>query len=89
MSDVDNNIRSKRAVVTCLRDLGNGFSKLIFDDVVSESASNRVNWSFESFYTWRDYPNENLDETKLTPQQYQEIGENLVARLLALNGRVQ
>ena len=40
MSDVHNDIRSKRAVVTCLRDLGNGLSKLIFDDVVSESASN-------------------------------------------------
>ena len=88
MSDVDDNIRSKRAVVTCLHDLGNGFSKLIFDDAVSESASNPVMWSFESFYTWRKYPNENLDEMKLTAQQYQEIGENLVARLLALNGSV-
>ena len=89
MTDVDDNIRSKRAVVTCLRDLGNGSSKLIFDDVVSESASNPVMWSFESFYTWREYPSENLDEIKLTAQQYQEIGENLVARLLALNGRIQ
>ena len=89
MSDVHNDIRSKRAVVTCLRDLGNGLSKLIFDDVVSETASNPVNWSFESFYTWREYPNKNLDEMKLTAAQYQEIGENLVARLLALNGRVQ
>ncbi len=89
MYDVDDNIRSNRAVVTSLRDLGNGSSKLIFDDAVSESAGNRVNWLFESFYTWRDYPNENLDEMKLTAQQYQEIGENLVARLLALNGRVK
>lgn len=89
MTYVDDNIRSKRAVVTCLRNLGNGSSKLIFDDVVSESASNPVNWSFESFYTWREYPSESLDEMKLTVQQYQEIGENLVARLLALNGRVQ
>ena len=89
MSDVDDNIRSERAVVTCLRDLGDGLSKLIFDDVVSESGSNPVNWSFESFYTLREYPSESLDEMKLTAQQYQEIGENLVARLLALNGRVQ
>lgn len=89
MTDVDDNIRSKRGVVACVQDLGNGSVKLIFDDVVSESASNPVNWSFESFYTWREYPSENLDEMKLTAQQYQEIGENLVARLLALNGRGQ
>ena len=89
MSDVDDNVRSRHAVVACLRDLGNGSSKLIFDDVVTESESNPINWSFECFFTWNDYPNEKLDQMQLSRQQYQEIGENLVARLLALNGRVK
>jgi len=89
MTDLDDNIRSQRGVITCLRDLGNGSSKLIFDDVVASSTTNPINWSFDSFYTWNDYLNDNLDKVKLTAQQYQEIGENLVARLLALNGRVK
>jgi hypothetical protein len=89
MTDLDDNIRSQRAVVACLRDLGNGASKLIFDDVIATSTTNPINWSFDSFYTWHDYLNQNLDEMKLTAKEYQAIGENLVARLLALNGRVK
>jgi hypothetical protein len=89
MSDVDDNIRSRRAVVACLRDLGNGSSKLIFDDVVGDSENNPINWSFDCFFTWNDYANVKLDEMKLSPEQYQVIGQNLVTRLLALNGRVR
>jgi hypothetical protein len=89
MADVDDNVRSGNAVVACLRDLGNGSSKLIFDDVVAESERNPINWSFQCFFTWNDYPNEKLEQMQLTAQQFQEIGENLVARLLALSGRLK
>jgi hypothetical protein len=89
MSDVDDIIRSRRAVVACLRDLGNGSSKLILDDARATSDSNHSNWSFECFFTSNDYPNEKLDAMRLTAQQYQEIGENIVARLLALNERAE
>jgi hypothetical protein len=34
-------------VVVCLRDLGDGSSRLIFDDVVAESETNPTAWRFE------------------------------------------
>ncbi len=85
----DDAIRSENGVVVCLRTVENGKSKLIFDDVTGDSSVNPVAWSFNNFYTWREYNNEDLDQMKLSGREYQMIGESLVARLLALNGRIK
>ena len=89
MGEADDTIRSPKGVVACLRDDGDGISKLIFDDVDGDSTTNPIQWSFSSFYTWRDYPDGDLNQMKLSPQEYQTIGETLVARLLARNRRVK
>ena len=57
--------------------------------VTGDSSVNLVAWSFNNFYTWREYNNEDLDQMKLSGREYQMIGESLVARLLALNGRIK
>ncbi|MDQ6653002.1 MAG: hypothetical protein M3Y84_09690 [Acidobacteriota bacterium] len=89
MADVDDAIRPKNGVVVCLRTTDKGNSKLIFDDVKGDSSLNPIEWSFSSFYTWREYSDEDLDQMKLSSREYQVIGENLVTRLLALNGRIK
>ena len=89
MADVDDAIRAENGVVVCLRTTENGKSKLIFDDVIGDSSLNPVVWSFSSFYSWREYSDEDLNQLKLSSREYQMIGENLVARLVALNGRIK
>jgi hypothetical protein len=89
MPDVDDTIRSQKGVVACLRAMGNGTTKLILDDVSSDSLANPIAWSFDCFYTWSDYSDTDLDQVTLSDREYQVIGENLVARLLALNGRLK
>jgi hypothetical protein len=89
MKDVDDAVRTENGVVVCLRTTENGKSKLIFDDVKGNSSLNPVAWSFNSFYTWREYDDGDLDQMKLSSREYQMIGENLVARLLALNSRIK
>jgi hypothetical protein len=84
MTDADDTIRSTVGVVACLRDLGNGTSKLTLDDVSGDRVNNPIMWAFTNFFTGRDFENE-----ALSAGDYQEIGENLVARLLALNGRAK
>jgi hypothetical protein len=76
--------RAKNAVVVCLHDLGDGHSRIIFDDVVADdpSAEARV-WRHRVFFTHNAHDNDQLDE------QYQEIGVAVVARLLAINGRIK
>ena len=87
--DADDTIRSTVGVVACLRDIGNGTSRLSFDDVSGDRPNNPVAWTFADFFTGRDYENKALDEMNLSAGEYQMIGENLIARLLALNGRVK
>ena len=58
----DDAIRSENGVVVCLRTVENGKSKLIFDDVTGDSSVNPVAWSFNNFYTWREYNNEVLHQ---------------------------
>ena len=89
MPDADDTIRSPVGVVASLRDLGNGTSKLILDDVSSDSTINPIVWTVDHFYTSRDFRNDALDQMNLTAFEYQTIGQNVVARLLALNGRTK
>ena len=89
MPDADDTIRPTVGVVVSLHDLGNGTSNLIFDDVSTKSTNNPLTWTFDHFFTSRDFKNDALDQMNLTGLEYQTIGQNVVARLLALNGRTK
>jgi hypothetical protein len=85
----EENHRAKEGVAVCLRDLGDGRSRLIFDDVVADDPSERAPvWRHKAFFTHNAYANHQLDNMQLTDQQFQEIGQAIVARLLAINHRV-
>jgi hypothetical protein len=88
--EYDDKIRSKNGVAVCLRDMGNGTSRLFFDDVEADKAENPITWQFNCFYTFTpELDNSSLDNMSLTNEQFQKIGEAVVARLLALNHRVK
>jgi len=81
--------RSKEGIAVCLTDLGDGRSRLMIDDVVADDpeAQNPV-WRHRVFYTQNTYPNDSLDKMSLSDDEYRQIGVAVVARLLAINGRV-
>jgi hypothetical protein len=86
----DDKIRSDLGVVVCLRDMGDGVSRLFFDDVKSDQLHNPINWAYNYFYTFTpEIKNVPLDSMELTDDQYQQIGVALVARLLALEKRIK
>jgi hypothetical protein len=86
----DDKIRSKVALAVCLRDMGNGTSRLFFDDVAADKDENPINWRHTYFYTFTpELKNSEIEEMNLTEDQFQQIGIAVVARLLALNGRVK
>lgn len=85
----DDKLRSRKGVVICLRDLGDGTTRIIFDDVVADTGKNPITWKFSTFYTWDKYDTEALDNMTLSVEEYQRIGENLVARLIAFNRKVK
>jgi hypothetical protein len=86
----DDKIRSRFGVTVCLRDMGNGKSRLFFDDVIADKDENPITWDYEYFCTFSpELEDNNLDTMQLTDSQFQQIGEVVVARLLALNKRVK
>ena len=86
----DDNIRSKHGLAVCLRDMGDGTSRIFFDDVDADRLENPIKWNHAFFYTFTpELENVRINKMGLTDQQFQEIGESVVARLLALNGRTE
>jgi len=88
--ECDDKIRSKMGLAVCLRDMGNGNSRIFIDDVKADKEENPINWKHDYFFTYTpELINEEIDNMQLSDKQLQEIGEAVVARLLALNGRVK
>jgi len=86
----DDKIRAERGLAICLRDMGNGKSRIFMDDVKSDRQELPINWKHDYFYTFTPaFDNRSIDEMRLTDEEFQKIGTAVVARLLALNGRVK
>ena len=86
----DDKIRTKLGLAICLRDMGNGKSRIFIDDVKADKNENPINWQHDYFYTFSpEFENSDIDEMKLSDEQYQYLGVTIMARLLALNGRVK
>lgn len=86
----DDKIRSKRGLCISLRDMCNGSSRIFMDDVKSDRQELPIHWQHDYFYTFTpEFDNDAIDDMKLTDEEFQNIGVSIVARLLALNGRVK
>ena len=87
--EYDDKVRDRNGVVVCLRDMGNGTSRLFFDDVTADRDENPINWSHHTFYTFTpELANADLDAMTLRAKDYENIGMAVVARLLAYANRV-
>jgi hypothetical protein len=82
--EMDDGKRATDGVVACIRDEGDKI-RLIFDDVESAIDVNPIAWAFRTFFPWNAYDKDKLLDSELTDEQYQEIGFNLVARLVAIH----
>ena len=88
--EIDDGIRSKKGLALCIRDMGNGKSRLFIDDIVTEDLENPIDWSFESFYTFTpELGNASMEQMNLTKEEFANIGIAVIARLLAHNGRLK
>jgi hypothetical protein len=85
----DDRRRPPRGVVVTLLDMGDGTSRLTMDDVISESSASDTSWKFDCFYAHKRLDSKTIDDMALPDIEYQGIGEALMARLLALSGRVR
>jgi hypothetical protein len=77
-----------KGVVAYIQEIEDSKTMLTFDDVSSENNLS-TNWSKEVLYTSKSYDSNAIENMNLTKEQFAEIGENLIIRLLALNGKLK
>jgi len=87
--EADDGKRSTLGVVVSLLDLGNGTCRVVVDDVHSDLPQRDTSWRVDRFYTDKRFDSRKLKAMSLQDSEYREIGEAVVARLLALNGGVK
>ena len=75
-------------VVAYIQETEDGKTTLVFDDVSSEKQP-PASWRHEVLFTSNSYDSEAMKTLNLTKEQYAEIGENLIIRLLALDGKLK
>ena len=62
-----------------------GNLRLIFNYVSATDTSDTPNWRHITLFTYNDYDPDALANTSLSDADFAQIGQNIVARLIALN----
>ena len=84
----DTGVHAQFGIVVSLVELGDGTTRVVFDDVRSREPQANTAWIFDTFYTHKRLPSSELDRMALSKDDYEGLGIAVLARLLALNGRV-
>jgi hypothetical protein len=84
----DTGVRAKFGIVVSLVELSDGTTRVVLDDVSSREPKANTAWTFDTFYTHKRLPSGELDRMALSKDEYEGLGVAVLARLLALNGRV-
>ena len=63
--------------------------KLVLNDVSSSSETDNPDWNHDVIFTANTYNEKEFTNLSLSKEQFAEIGENLIIRLLALNGLIK
>ena len=75
-----------KGVAAFIKQEANDEIKLVFNDVNSTSENDATDWNHSVIFTSNNYNEKALRELSLSKEQFAQIGENLIIRLLALNG---
>lgn len=78
-----------KGVAAFLKDEKDGSIRLVFNDIEATSAGDSPSWKHIALFTHNDYDAKSLKELSLSKEQFAEIGENVVIRLLALGGHLK
>jgi hypothetical protein len=87
--ETDDGKRSTVGVVVSLLELDDGTSRIILDDVRSDTPQRKTSWEFDRFYAHKRLDSRQLQDMALPEEEYRGLGISLLTRLLALKGRAK
>ena len=76
-------------VVAHILEEDDGNIRLFLDDVKASRGTELPVWEHQGLFTSNDYCSETFISLSLSKEQFAEIGESLVIRLLALEGHLK
>lgn len=82
MDEVDDGIRGEVGIVISAVERANGRLRLVLDDVRPAGAG----WRPFCLFTWNDYDLHDFANMSLSDEDFQLIGQMVVARIAALRG---
>ena len=85
LPSADDGVRAGAGVVASLRATSDGHLSIVFDDVRQQPAADAWAWTHQSLFTAVEYSRRELESLSLTKDQFAQIGENIVMRLVALS----
>ncbi len=80
----DDGHREGPGVVASLLETSEGRLCHVLDDVQYRPGEDTSSWNADQFFTAREYSKADLAEGSLSTEEFAQIGENIVMRLLAL-----
>ncbi len=84
----DDGMRGSVGVVASLLETSEGRLCLVLDDVRHQLGADTSHWNHNSFFTAREYLRKDLEDLNLSKEEFAQIGENIIVRILAAaNGR--
>ena len=84
MTEVDDGVRGKVGIVISAVERDSGRIRLAFDDVTATSTESPQHWRATSLFTWNEYDPADIENMSLSDEDFQNIGEMVVARIHAL-----
>ena len=75
-----------KGVAAFIKEQEDGSIRLVFNDVEATSGSDKPDWKHVVLFTHNSYNAKSFKDLSLSKEQFAEIGENLIIRLLALGG---
>jgi hypothetical protein len=78
-----------KGVAAFIKDQGDDSIRLVFNDVEASSDAENPDWKHIVLFTSNSYNAKSLKELSLSKEQFAQIGESLIIRLLALGGHLK
>ena len=78
--------RTGPGVVVSILRTSEGRLSLVLDDVQLQPSGSESRWRSSAFFTAREYLEPDLVDGALSHDEFAQIGENIVLRLMALRG---
>ena len=78
-----------KGVTAFIKNDPNNEIKLVLNDVISLSETDNPDWKHDVLFTANTYNEKELRDLSLSKEQFAQIGENLIIRLLAVNGLIK